>query len=336
MHIKKILPLIMAAVLCLTGCANDKALMETKVAIPEYEPRQYETVGVTKGTLVSEINLMLKAYNYRRVSYKPIYDEMKVNKIYVDIGEHVKKGQTLISFESEDLEKRIKSYKDSLAEHELMLEHYTNLAALNHDKEKQENFDLDIRQINESIEVDRLYIEELEARLNSYNIIAEDDGIVFDMADGMDITTVGTDNVLISIVYGNDKFTVETDEDFGFNAGEHYTAEYNASDYELILEEMEDKSEENGGKPKWKLTFSAAPGTDFGYIEDMVITITKEPIKDAYYIPKDCIRELDDRKYVYVMENGFKTVRFVTTGDTVGGNTIILDGLTEEDRVVVP
>ena len=336
MRKKLIIALMVTLMLGINGCGRQENLREAKVFIEDYTPKKYETIEMKKGNLQAEITLTLKAANYRRVNYHPVYDEMKVKKVNVEIGDHVKKGQVMITFESEELEKRIKSYRNSLDEHQLMLEHYTNLAALNKDKDEIPNFELDINQIKESIEVDKLYIDELTARLESYSIVAEDNGTVFDMAQGLDMTTVNMGNTLVTVVYGNETFITETEEEFDFNIGDTYTAEFNSSYYNIVLDDMENIALEGSSTPKWKLTFSAAEGTDFGYTEDMIITIKKPPMTDVNYLPKGCIHQLDeDKYYVYVMEDGFRTVRYVEIGDTVVDNTVILSGLDMDDRVVV-
>ena len=167
-------------------------------------------------------------------------------------------------------------------------------------------------------------------------MIAEADGTVQSVANGLEYSTVSTNNNLITVVYGNDCFSATTSEDFNFIEGEQYVGVYGAASFDLILQSVEEDGTDADGKTKKKLSFVAAEGVDVGSRETMVITFNKPQVKNALYIPTSCIYDFNEKKYIYyVDEDGFLSIQEVVCGDEVGSNTIILSGVNEGEWVVV-
>ncbi|MDO5126465.1 MAG: hypothetical protein Q4D54_01800 [Eubacteriales bacterium] len=329
---KKMIPVILLAMVALTGCGQKKEVEKAHVSVENYEKLEHDVVQVEKGDLTPQIKVEVKAETFLRRSYMPVYDEMEVDAVNVAVGDHVKEGDELITFKSNELDEEIASYREQLGEQQLLLEHYTKLAEI----DSENDYSMDIENLKDSISVCSLYISELQAKLKSYSVIAEADGTVQSVANGLEYSTVSTNNNLITVVYGNDCFSATTSEDFNFIEGEQYVGVYGAASFDLILQSVEEVGTDADGKIKKKLSFVAAEGVDVGSRETMVITFNKPQVKNALYIPTSCIFEFNEKKYIYfVDEDGFLSIQEVVCGDEVGTNTIILSGVNEGEWVVV-
>lgn len=328
---KKWIPAIILAIVSMTGCGKEDKIEKAHVSVEEYEKVEHDVVQVEKGNLTPEMQVEIKAETFIKRSYMPIYDEMEVDKVNVETGDHVKEGEELITFKSGDIDKEIEAYQEQLGEQQLLLEHYTKLAEIDTETDYSE----DINNLQESISITGLYIKELQAKLKSYSIVAEADGTVQSVANGLEFSTVNTNNNLITVVYGNDCFSATTSGDFNFVEGEHYVGVYGAASFDIILQSVEEVGTDENGNTKRKLSFGIAEGTDVGSRETLLVTFSKPPLKDALYIPSSCIYDFNEKTYVYVVdEDGFLGIKEVICGDEVGANTVIVSGVSEGEWVV--
>lgn len=328
---KKLMPVLLLAVVALTGCGQKKEVEKAHVSVENYEKLEHDVVQVEKGDLTPQIKVEVKAETFLRRSYMPVYDDMEVDKVNVAVGDHVKEGDELITFKSSELDEEIAAYQEQLGEQQLLLEHYTKLSEI----DSETDYETDIENLQDSIAGCSLYIQELQAKQKSYSVIAEADGTVQSVANGLEYSTVSTNNNLITVVYGNDCFSATTSEDFNFIEGERYVGVYGAASFDLILQSVEEVGTEADGRIKKKLSFVAAEGVDVGSRETMVITFNKPQIKNALYIPTSCIYEFNEKFYIYIVDaDGFLSIKEVECGDEVGTYTIILSGVSEGEWVV--
>ena len=328
---KKLMPVLLLAVVALTGCGQKKEVEKAHVSVENYEKLEHDVVQVEKGDLTPQIKVEVKAETFLRRSYMPVYDDMEVDKVNVAVGDHVKEGDELITFKSSELDEEIAAYQEQLGEQQLLLEHYTKLSEI----DSETDYETDIENLQDSIAVCSLYIQELQAKQKSYSVIAEADGTVQSVANGLEYSTVSTNNNLITVVYGNECFSATTSEDFNFIEGERYVGVYGAASFDLILQSVEEVGTEADGRIKKKLSFVAAEGVDVGSRETMVITFNKPQIKNALYIPTSCIYEFNEKFYIYIVDaDGFLSIKEVECGDEVGTYTIILSGVSEGEWVV--
>ena len=328
---KKLMPVLLLAVVALTGCGQKKEVEKAHVSVENYEKLEHDVVQVEKGDVTPQIKVEAKAETFLRRSYMPVYDDMEVDKVNVAVGDHVKEGDELITFKSSELDEEIAAYQEQLGEQQLLLEHYTKLSEI----DSETDYETDIENLQDSIAVCSLYIQELQAKQKSYSVIAEADGTVQSVANGLEYSTVSTNNNLITVVYGNDCFSATTSEDFNFIEGERYVGVYGAASFDLILQSVEEVGTEADGRIKKKLSFVAAEGVDVGSRETMVITFNKPQIKNALYIPTSCIYEFNEKFYIYIVDaDGFLSIKEVECGDEVGTYTIILSGVSEGEWVV--
>lgn len=331
---KKLIPLMAAAALFLTGCGTGGKVQETQVTVPEYEKIIYDSVEVEKGDITPVLTLKLSATSYEKKSYYPLYDDMEVERVNVSVGDKVKKGDVLITFKSGDIAEQIEGYQNQVEQNNLLIDHYTRLSQL----DASLDYSADLARLAEDNNVANLYIQELEAKLASYSICAEDDGSVYILSDLLDYGIVGTSNNLITLIYGSGQFEAETTDDFDFQIGEIYVATYGVAEYEMILTSVEETGTDANGDVVRKLMFQGnGENTDFSSRDKLTMTLEKPTLKDVIYVPKDCVFDVDDEDYyVYLLDDdGFRDAVKVTVGSTVDGYTVIESGLQPGDRVVI-
>ena len=185
-------------------------------------------------------------------------------------------------------------------------------------------------------EIARLYIDELDAKLETYTIKAEEDGVVSSISDMLEYGTVYAYDPLVKLLYGSDKYTTTTDDDYDFQVGQTYTATFGVGSYDIVLSDIEETATDSDAGAKRKLSFVLADSTGRPSSSSLNLVIKKDVIKDVLYVPQDAIMSVKDETYVYqVDDQGFRHGVPVKTGSTVNGYTVIEEGLQEGDKVVV-
>lgn len=313
-----------------TGCGEVENSNRTDVIIDEYEKIVYDTVSASRGDITPTLTIKLNAVNYEKKSYYPLYDDMEIESVNVSVGDKVNKGDVIISFKSGDIESRIEEYENQIEENNLLIEHYKNLSAI----DSSVDYSRDLESLNDSNQVAELYIQELRAKLDFYSIKADGEGRIYILSDllGNGNVTVGTSNNLVTIVYGGGQYVADVTDDYDFKVGDTYTAIYGVAEYELVLTEIDEED-----SSVRHLTFNAASETtDFGSRDKLNLTVQKETLFDVLYVPSKCVFEVDGKNYVYLLdEDGFRDAVSVEIGSMVDGNTVILSGIEEGDRVVI-
>ncbi len=316
-----------------TGCQSGESYEKPKAAIEEYQPWTYDTAVVARGDIEPSIELKLRASQNEKKTYYPLLDEMEVEAVNVLKGDAVSKGTVMVTFKSGDLEEKIEQYKTRLEEDELLIDHYGKLAEI----DKNSDYSGDIKFVKDDMEICRLYIQELEAKLEDYNIVAEGDGIVTDVSQLLDYGIVGTQNGVVTVKYGTGEFVAATEADFDFKVGDVFEATYASAIIDVQLTKIEADEEREDGSGMQKLYFQAM--TDIGSVvsyDTVYLNINKNVIRDVLYVPEEALFQVDDKNYVYTIDD--RNMRHgieVEAGDTENGYTIIKSGLSEGDRVVI-
>ncbi|MCM1082353.1 MAG: efflux RND transporter periplasmic adaptor subunit [Clostridium sp.] len=316
-----------------TGCRGKEHYEKPKTAIEEYQPWTYDAVEVVRGDIEPSVELKLKGTESETKTYHSLLDEMEVESVNVSEGDTVSEGTVMVTFKSGDLGDKIDQYKTRLEEDELLIEHYTRLAEIDKTTDYSEN----IRLVRDDMGVCSLYIQELEARLEEYNIVAEGDGIITGVSQILDYGVVGSQDGLVSVKYGTGEFVASTEEDFDFKEGDVFEATYANTIIDIQLIKMEAGGESEDGSVEHKLYFKALG--DIGSVvsyDTLYLSVNKKVIKDVLYVPEEALFQVDEKYYVYVMDDrNMRHGAEVTIGDTENGYTVIKSGLTEGDKVVI-
>lgn len=316
-----------------TGCQGGENFEKPKTAIEEYQPWTYDTAIVARGDIEPSVELKLRAAENEKKTYYPLLDEIEVEAVNVAKGDAVSKGTVMVTFKSGDLEEKIEQYKTRLEEDELLMDHYGKLAEI----DKNSDYSEDIKLIKDDMEICRLYIQEFETKLEEYNIVAEGEGIVTDVSQLLDYGVVGTQNGVVTVKYGTGEFVATTEDDFDFKEGDVFEATYASAVIDVQLTKIETEEENEDGSTVKKLYFQAL--ADIGNVvsyDTIYLNINKNVIKDVLYIPEDALFQVEEKNYVYTIDD--RNMRHgveVDAGDTENGYTIIKSGLSEGDRVVI-
>lgn len=318
-------PMITALAACLiwgllTGCSPQKAELVTIERTP-YEKTVYQTVEVKTGDIYPEFTLTLRAEGYERKIYGAANEELKLDHVYVSVGDKVQEGDLLVSFQSDSIEQTIADYENQINQNQLLIEHYTNLMKI----DDSIDYSLDIAMMQKDITVAELYIEEAENKLAGYQIVAESAGTITAVDEYLQNGYYKPGTNLITEICGTGNYTAVSTEDYSFQVGETYTAVSGVAAYELKLVEISDQV----------LTFR--PISDMSSVSDadtLTITIEKPQLTDVVYVEAAAVNKTGDRSFVYVLdEDGYRDVVWVTTGDIMDGYYVITSGLSGGERV---
>lgn len=311
----------MTTALC-AGCTNSRMEVVTIEREP-YERIQYQTVEVKRGDLQPEFTLTLKADGITQITYDAVSSDLQLDTVYVSVGDKVRKGDLLVSFRSDSIQKKITDYKEQCEQMELLAEHYTRLMAIN----RETDYSNDIAMLTEDIAVAKLYIEEAEEKLADYQIIAEDAGTVTAMDQYLKDGYFVPGKNLITQVCGNGRYSATLPENGTLTVGDIYTAKLGAMTYDMRVAEVTEK------------TVIFEPVTDMSAVSDadrLTMVVKKPELSNAVYVEEKAVHEGEAGNFVYLLdEDGYRNAVFVTVGDKVDGYYVITDGLAGGEKVTL-
>lgn len=308
---------------CNTGCARYQETKAERVSLPVYSKREYSTTQVKKGDLTPYLKIDLKLKQVRKVSYYPYINDMEVEELLVAKGQSVNAGDKLIQFKDEGISAQISAYEEQIAANNRLIEHYTKLEKLDKSMDLKET----IGELNKENDIAAMYVKQLSERLKDYSIFAEEDGVIDDISNKFEIEKVGTEDKIISVIYGDGYYEGDVIGDYSFKEGDVYSVEEDGLKYDFEVISYDAKS----GRIQFKLL-------DLRGMYNRVyftLKVELEKRKDVLYLPEYCVHGFADNRFVYQLdENGYRYVKNVTVGETIDGNTIICTGLNKEDLVV--
>ena len=324
--------MLACCLLLLTGCGSKSHMEKPEITIPDYERITYSTQPAVYGDIAPVLEIKLRADSFERKKYYPSHDEMQVDQVYVKSGDTVHKGDVMVSFASDDIEQERQQYASRVEEDNLLIEHYKNLEAIQGTDEYQQT----IEDLQNDRQIASLYIQELDAKLSTYSIVAEGDGIVSIVSEMLNYGEVYASDAVITVLYSSDLYQANVVDDYDFQIGETYTATFGVASYDFVLETIEETGTNEEGIPTRNLTFRLASSAGIPNADSLNMRIEKPVLKDVLYVPKDAVFTVGQSSYVYVLdENGFRHGVEVEVGSTVDDVTIIESGLSEGDKVVI-
>lgn len=326
MYKQKMGIIVALLVLSLSGCGAPERQVVPGMQTP-YEKITYQTTEVMRGDLGADLTLRLMAEGYKETVYCAPGEAFQLDEVHVAAGEYVKKGELLVSFESEEIEEKIAQYQDDISRKELMIVHYENLMKA----DKEADYETDIQMLREDIQVAQLYIEEAKELLSDYQIVAEADGVITEISEFLQNRVITKDVELITQVSGTGRYLASSNDTDLFVIGDCYQVDVGGVKYEVVLT----------GKENSTLFFE--PSGDEKSIlaqERLMLSMEMSEQKDVIYVNKNAVHtikgEKQDTYCVYTMQpNGYQRAVFVTPGNRLGENIIILQGLKGGERVVI-
>lgn len=359
-------------VLSASGCGgSERALVH--IGTPSIEEKDYTTIFVVRGDVTYELEEELHLVNYVENKYglsSKLMDSMMLkdvafDKLYVSVGDKVKKGDVLLTMSSKSLEDEIDSYTEQKEKAQLEKIHYNNRTAIDNDEDNS----IAIARCDQDINVATGYLTELESKKENLTIRADEDGEVIDISDQAISGTMSNTDGLLTIASGDDTYFLETEEKTTLSVGQIVTSTNKLLRYDMVVTNVEKSSAgtkvyfkilgiegkvENEAELAAELICTASPGdasatataTDAEndtkvsdrekiIVHGLTVPIAEETRKDVLYVASSAVTERDGRYYVFMIdEHGARVSREIKVESVLGEYAIITDGLVEGDEVL--
>lgn len=324
--------LSLCTVLAVGGCAGRNTTELISIPNEETAAIGYDTVLVGKGDIEPILDLMIQSGEVEKTNYYINETYLTVEDLAVSVGDHVEAGDLLVKFESEQLEKDVKRYRDDYEKKKLLLEHVKNKSLMDKDtEENRKDYSLEINRLTDDIELARIYLAEQEANLAKRKIVAERTGTVSYIDKSILAGYANANRNLLTVGYGGGDFYAETEDDYEFVPGDVYQAENSFVKIDMMVVNTEPT--EKGQK----ITFCAVNPEEADNSGDyFTMSIKKDILNDVVYVSQDAIHTKDGATFVYVMDmNDFRKVAYVTVSSYVDGYAIISSGLSGGEEVTL-
>lgn len=324
--------LSLCTVMLVSGCQGRNSLELISIPNEETTTIGYDTVIVGKGDIEPILELMIQSGEVETTNYFINETYLTVDDLNVSVGDHVEAGDLLVKFESEQLEKEVKRYRDDYEKKKLLLEHVKNKASMDKDtEENRKDYSLEINRLTDDIELAGIYLAEQEENLSKRKIVAERSGTVSYIDKSILAGYASANRNLLSIAYGGGDFYAETDDDYEFVPGDVYKAENSFIKIDMMVVSTEPT--EKGQK----ITFCAVNPEESGNSNDFfTMSIKKDILHDVVYVSQDAIHKKDNETFVYVLDtDDFRKAVYVTVSSYVDGYAIISSGLSGGEEVTL-
>lgn len=280
----------------------------------------------------------------------------RVDKVYVEEGDKVKKGDILAEFDVGNLESRIEDLEYRITRNEHLLEYteinealdisqgwvnYLYVEVSKEDTERmvssiQENYSRQRENLQDTLELDRLELGMMKQELKNSRVYAGISGIVYGIQNDLEGSTSKEGQVIMTIIdnskslfesnaveyasYFREGETVSLTVVTGSAPGKYELMPYNMSNWGEVLQ------------------FSiydgpATTGIEVGTGGTMYLTL--ESRRNVLCVPKTAVNSADDKYFVYVAdEDNMRQIRWVETGLFGDDSIEILSGLEEGEKVI--
>lgn len=354
-NIKNISILLLSSVLFFSACSKVEeppvVMIDSEDDIVSYSLVQvaYDDVVLTR-----KIDCKYSQTKDQEVSFD--ISGKYVDKVYVQEGDEVKKGDILCELSSESLEEAIERLEYNITRNELQMGYYD----VNKDLDIQDlyvnwglygataegvqksaesikkNYERKKVLLNDTLEFDREELARLKKELASSRIYATMDGKVYDVMRRLEGSTTKAGTVIMTIVDSSDCLfeTSTTEGKELFKEGEKvdmkisYTSA--SGDYVLLPYDIENWTD--------KMQFSVYTGPDNVTIEvgaSGEISVIEDTRTHVLTLPKEVVHLVEDKAFVYTLtEDNIREIRYIEIGLKGDERIEILGGLSEGEKVV--
>lgn len=356
---KGLIPFLLSGILLFTACSQKQEDKTYTDGSSRVDGISYVTLQATYEDLVHTENITA---TYKATSYVDLrfgLEGKKIKALEGKRGDIVEKGQLLGSLDMGDVDGQLNDMEHELASLNLKLEQtleqkqfeldaayilfsYGSMEAGEKEalKEEQANIEKQYRNLIEDLEDD---IAVTQTRLNENRSMVEKGRIyapfrgeltyVKSVKEG-DLSKESENLITISSL-SDCYFAVSGTEykDY-FQSGETYQIQCAVEGkyyvYNILPVHIE-KWEESG-----EMQFQLADNKDLlnlGMVGTISVNLGEK--KNVLCLPRKVIHQSNDEKFVYVLEEGQRKMKYIQTGLTVGGKTEIMGGITQQDLVIV-
>lgn len=305
--------------------------------------KKYDTVPVRRGSKKSEENITCVLKSAKTVELSFQVDGFAMDRVNVQEGSPVRKGELLAQLDLSDLEQKKTDTKREQENKKNEIEHNEKLLEIKRrglqyieDNETRENCQSEIKGIVNKIAslkqeyaIECRQYEYMNQKMKERRIYAPMDGIVTDLLEldpgeaprkGQKYITVSGDNM----VFQNEKAITSKVKE-----GQAVTLKVNNMPYKAHIVKVSGKQGHFNISVQMDEKKNFEKGT-LGKIQFM-----EEGFQDSLYIPSSCIFEINKKPAVYLVdENQIRHVVWIERGITAGQYTQIISGLKEGDNIV--
>ena len=348
-----------AGLVFVTGCAAEEE--EPLITVEAGESTlDYSFVTCVRDDLYSVETIKCEySKNEEQEVYFPVSGK-KIDKVYVNIGDTVQKGDVLASLNIGSLKTDIEDLEYSIARNELLLGYldeqesldlqnvyldfsYSGGMAQGNEEYKKNRIESIESQnekskqgYNDTLEFDKKKLSKLKKEYSDSMVYAAFDGTVSYVVDNLEGSTTNVEKCIIRIIDNEEGYfrTEAPDLVSYFKEGETVQMKVLFGDgkgeYELTPMNMD-----QWGDQQYFSIVSGEKTAELGAGSRGEIYIVTDERKDVLCVPEITVRYAGDDAYVYVLnDNGLRDVRWVTTGITYDSKIEITSGLEEGDKVI--
>lgn len=355
--------LAMACALCmLTGCTAAEVEEENIVLIEkEKEAIVYDMAVVTVADVVKteKVKCIYQQVNEQAVCFE--VGGKRIDKVYVERGDEVTKGQLLATLDTGNAVDRIETLEYQIARNELTLEY----SQLNEDYEIstlwlnyiynsngsdaaeealkanvaqiQQRYEYSREDCQDAIDLDRKELQKLNKELKQANLYAGMSGTISFQKSNLEGSSAVAGEEIMHIIDSSEcLFAVE-----GTKYAEYFSADTKvamsissgtgAGDYELIPYNMDTWEE--------RLLFAIADDDGSRTIEVGAMGMMKVVLgerKQVLSVPVGAVHVADGKSYVYVLgEDNVREVKWIETGLMGDLYAEVISGLSEGEKVIL-
>lgn len=361
--------------LLLTGCQlmpEEDVLPESPV-IHSYEAEEYKIATVMRGDLVINKIVSCTYVPAREEDLSFSLGSIPIDKVYVDEGDQVKAGQILAQLELGNLQEQLTSLNYQLKVLELEKSHVLENMGLDIQKhdiiledleweiahtegvrldellkakeeqqqkraETQKTYADQIQTVEDSIYLQRLRIEEGQEQLRQRQIVAGIDGTVTYVRNASEGQRSVKGQMFFSISdLDTTVFVVKGEDAQYFSVGEEFVITCQNREFETYVGAASEfgisEEEEEDGRVYLQLK---QPDPTLKDGTNGTIELILERSQDTLYVDKDAIKTANGENFVYMLdEEGMRMIQKVTTGLKNSDFIEIIDGLQENDNVII-
>lgn len=340
-----ILSMCLTCFTCIQGCnllpKEDNKQAEVLI---KPENQEYVTEKVKIGTVENSVagSGTVSAFNTSNLYFTG--RGQRVKSIKVKAGDTVKKGQVLITGESDDLLQSVKSAEYDYEKAEIRFnrdkEKLGILKKNSEDTEAIKDAEVNLKIQEISLKQSRENLESLKNNYNNLVIKAPYDGVITfledikegEIADGFKVLATIADPARMQIVYQGD-----LDEISLLKVGMAVDIEYSGKDYKgKVSTTRENAPEEDKDKyaDKVIISFDKNP-SNLKIGESVSIKAILSKKEDTLIVPKAAVKSYSNSYSVSILENGKRRDVPIKVG--IKGDTIyeVISGLEEGQDVIV-
>lgn len=355
-----ILAAMLAAAGALSGCSllPEQEVVRTAPVIREYWQEAYEMAAVERGDLVRTESVSARYVPVKKESLMFQLTGEYVDRMLVQVGDFVEKGQLLGQQRVEEIEKAIAQSEGVVRELEMRLEsedalHQIELQrveirmaeaggqALEEALRKaEEDFAASRRVIENRLTIERMTLEKLKKDLAARQIRAPFAGTVTFVRDYEEGHRSAYAETAVTLADSTmTLFRAETKLWPSFAVGDVHEIEVGDEIYTLkVVDEASLGLEPKGrqeGKKSYVYFALTEPNPALEEGDSGAIDLELERREDVLHVPSGAVMEAGDKHLVYYEnEDGIKAYKEVEVGVTIGKRTEITGGLEEGELII--